>query len=108
MTQHSFEFRSPSMSRFTATKMTFMDYHRQHPWIYESLRALALDARAQGQTRIGMMGLINQLRWSQARGSTTDEFRFNNDYCPDYARLLMVTVPELAGLFETRGRKHGK
>ena len=109
MTQGSFAFQSPSMSRFTVEKMTFMDYHRQHPWIYESLRSLALEAKAQGKTRIGMMALVNQIRWSDARGSTTDDWKMNNNYTPDYARLLMVQEPELTGMFEVRGQaSHGE
>tara|TARA_R100000963_G_scaffold24646_1_gene16885 strand:- start:679 stop:1008 length:330 start_codon:yes stop_codon:yes gene_type:complete len=109
MTQASFEFQSPSMSRFAHTndKMSFMDYHRQHPWIYATLRALAFEAKAEGKTRIGMMALVNQIRWSNARGSTTDDWKMNNNYCPDYARLLMVQEPELSGMFEVRGKANG-
>tara|TARA_R110002020_G_scaffold145908_4_gene320212 strand:- start:7636 stop:7962 length:327 start_codon:yes stop_codon:yes gene_type:complete len=102
--QSAFEWLSPSVSRFRPdAPQTFEEYHRTHPQVYRGLRDLALEVRRAGRQRIGMKLLIERLRWDHMlTGCEEDEWKVNNNHASRYARLLMESEPELAGLFELR------
>jgi hypothetical protein len=75
-------------------------FHAANPHVYVQLRALAVEAQRAGRTRIGIAALFERLRaTTETHG---DRYRLNNSYRGWYARRLMKTEPELAGLFETR------
>ena len=83
----------------------FEAFHSEHPEVFDQLVDLARTALEHGRTRIGIGHLFEVLRWQRMIAGLPDEaedFKLNNDYRSRYARLIMRTVPELDGLFETR------
>jgi hypothetical protein len=88
----------------------FLAFHQANPHVYAELRRLAIEAKANGAQKVGIKMLWEVMRWNQRRYIHTDdpgsEFKLNNNYPSFYARLLMESEPELAGLFELRG-DHG-
>ena len=60
------------------------------------------NAKAHGETRVGVKALFERLRWSYNRATVGDSWRLNNSYTSRYARLIAAERPDLAPLFETR------
>jgi hypothetical protein len=84
----------------------FERFHADNPWVYERLRALALDMVRKGHKRVGIGMLFEVLRWQYARVTVSDDgLKLNNNLRSRYARLLMEREPELADAFETRTLK---
>lgn len=84
----------------------FETFHGDNPWVYDSLRLLALDMVRKGHKRVGLKMLFEVLRWQYARATvSTDGLKLNNDFTSRYARLLAEREPELADAFETRALK---
>lgn len=81
----------------------FLNFHKANPHIYDKLVDLALGARNNGHTSMGMKMLFERLRWHFQIDTTTKEpFKLNNNYTSRYARLIMKNEPRLAGFFSTR------
>jgi len=83
----------------------FEQFHDWHPEVFDEIVGLARQAHAAGQVRIGIGMLWEVLRWNRAlRGveDITTGYKLNNSYRSRYARLIMDTHPDLAGIFETR------
>ena len=81
-------------------------FHEKNPRVYEELRELALQAVRAGHKRFSIRVCWEVVRWHRMF-KTVDEssqFRMNDHYHAWYARLLMEREPELAGVFEVRGR----
>lgn len=83
----------------------FLRFHELNPHVYQALRRLALDLARNGRSRIGIGMLFEVMRWQRLVATTGEEWLLNNDYRAPYARLLMASEPELAGIFETRRSK---
>lgn len=79
----------------------FESFHNSNPHVYRAICILARDLRDKGAKRLGMKMLFEYLRVSRMRTSGRD-FKLNNSYTSRYARLLIDSEPDLAGLFETR------
>jgi hypothetical protein len=85
----------------------FQAFHQANPWVYDALCRLARQRVRHGIRRIGIGMLFEVLRW-EWQGATSDpnaEWRINNSYRSRYARLIMATEQDLAGVFETRELK---
>lgn len=82
----------------------FDAFHAANPHVYQELRRLALQLTRHGHRRIGIGMIYEVLRWQYILSTkdTDNDFKLNNNYRAFYARLLMDTEPELAGVFETR------
>lgn len=82
----------------------FLAFHEANPHVYRSLVALARQMRAGGRARVSIKLLIERLRWEYAMRTTRPEgeYAINNDYTSRYARLIMASNPDLAGIFELR------
>jgi len=80
----------------------FRTFHAANPHVYQELVKLARRARRRGVARIGIGMLFEVLRWNVALRTGGDEFKLNNNYRSYYARLIMLTEPDLVGVFETR------
>ena len=87
----------------TPLSSAFLEYHKKNPWVYEQLRAMALEAKAEGYKNYGIASLIEVLRW-HSRKVTADNnkpFKIPNAHRTFYARLLMDCEPCLRGFFKT-------
>lgn len=80
----------------------FEEFHAKNPQVYHELLSLARQAVHRGRKKIGIKMLFEVVRWNRTIGTTDPDFKLNNNYHSQYARLLMQENPELAGLFETR------
>ena len=80
----------------------FEAFHAANPWVLQALIALAENARAHGETRVGVKALFERLRWSYNRATTGDVWRLNNSYTSRYARLIAEQRPDLAPMIQTR------
>lgn len=80
----------------------FEAFHEANPQVYEALRTLALGAIRAGRTKIGAKALWERMRWDMWIATTEKAPRLNNNYCSRYARLLMLSEPELSGAFDIR------
>jgi len=82
----------------------FWRFHRNHPEVYAELVRLAQQATRAGRRKFGMKALWEVMRWNFWLKPGGDKFKLNNNYPSFYARLIMEREPDLAGVFETRGR----
>lgn len=66
-------------------------------------REKAIEARAQ-QTRYSARTIFEVVRWHYTVNERRDGgFKLNNNYFPEYARLLISEDPNFDGFFELRG-----
>lgn len=105
MIQVALEFARRAESKLDAE---FRRFHADNPHVYRRLAEMARQARAAGRTRIGIGMLFEALRWEHAISTTGDDFKLNNNHRSRYARLLMDSEPDLAGLFELRALEDGE
>lgn len=90
----------------TYLQMKFMEYHNDHPEVYELLKKYVLMAKAANRETYSINGLFERIRW-HVNVDTRDEdgFKMNNNYRSRYARMLMKDNPEFVGFFEIRELK---
>lgn len=83
----------------------FWQFHAAHPEVYGELVTLCRQWRRRNARPWSIKGAFEVLRWQrQIAGlpASDEAFKLNNNYHSRYARLLMDTCPDLAGLFEVR------
>lgn len=81
-------------------------FHAAHPEVGEALLRLAREwRRARPDSECSLKMLWERLRWETAIGDPDANYRLNNIYTSLYARWLMETYPDLAGLFTLRARQ---
>lgn len=84
----------------------FRAFHEQNPDVYLKIVELARQAKDMGYSRYSIQTIWEIMRWhfgiEKRRG---EEWTLNNNYRPDYSRLVMEREPDLEGFFETRTRK---
>ena len=90
-----------STSRRGGITAAFERFHAANPHVYQALRTAALHAVARGR-KVGMKAIYERVRWEYAVETREEPYKLNNNYTAHYARLLMESVPELHGYFETR------
>lgn len=83
----------------------FIRYHLDNPHVYNALVEQALVLRRQTSLpKTGIDFIHSRVRWlAYLRVNTDDDYKMSNGYRPEYARLIMVQVHELAGFFDTKG-----
>lgn len=87
------------------TEQRFEAFHKQNPHVYDIIVQIALDLRGRGFQRGGIRMIYERIRWLYAIQTQGDAYKLNDHYHSYYARLVMATVPELDGFFETRTRQ---
>ena len=81
----------------------FWRFHGDNPHVYAELVMLARRWRRRSPgRRCGIKMLFEVLRWRSGMRTAGDEFLLNNNYHSYYARLIMVSEADLAGIFELR------
>ena len=83
----------------------FEAFHLANPHVYKSVVAVSLDLKERGFRKGGMKMVFERLRWLYAIQTVGEDYKLNNNYTAYYARLVMETVPDLDGFFETRLRQ---
>lgn len=80
-------------------------FHRAHPEVAGGLVRLARPLLRRGYTHLGLKMLWETLRYRTMLGAQVPDespWRLNNNWTSFYARHLMETYPDLAGVFELR------
>lgn len=80
----------------------FLEFHKKNPQVYDRLVEQALRLKGHDVEECGISLLFERLRWLYLIQTKGDNFKLNNNYRSEYARLIMKQVPELKGFFKTR------
>lgn len=81
----------------------FLIWHRKHPDIWKLVEKAFINKARQGQQRIGVKEIFEQLRQEYVEQTNkTDGWKLNNNWTSVYARLLAYKYPELASRIELR------
>ena len=83
----------------------FLKYHAENPHIWQAFEMFALKVVNSGRKRIGTAMIYERMRWYSLFESKGDEYKINNNYKADYARLFNEKYPQYQGFFPTRERK---
>lgn len=86
----------------------FWAFHTRNPHVYDAMVSVAMGMRRAGWQRGAIKMIIERLRWLHALKTQGSTYKLNNNHAPFYARLIMDTVPELAGFFELREQRTGR
>jgi len=94
------------MSSYNKLAAEFSEFNQNNPLIWELLVKFAFEAKKAGTTKLSISLLIERIRWEiEVVTRNTDGYKINNNHRAFYARKLMETYPELAGMFRTRAQK---
>jgi hypothetical protein len=96
VTVHVLDYRRSKIER------AFLDFHAEHPEVYDELVRLARELRARGYERFGIATIYEVARWRSMIRTGPGGFKLNNNYRAYYARLIMRRESDLAGIFDTR------
>lgn len=82
----------------------FQDFHRQNPHVFDILVEQSLRIKREaGVDHYGLQAIYEAVRFDRmVKTKGKDSFKLNNDFVSRYARVIMDSVPELEGFFETR------
>jgi len=99
------EARPPlrEQQREAGIQARFERFHADNPHIYAELVRMSRRLVASGRRHFGVGMLWETLRYRVAiTTDSDDEFKLNDHYRSRYARLIMASEPDLAGVFELR------
>jgi hypothetical protein len=87
----------------------FTTFHNGNPHVYREIVDIARQMKGRGAKKMGIALIFERLRWIHFIQTLGDEdFKLNNNYKAEYARLIMTREPDLEGFFETRAlRRQG-
>ncbi len=91
----------PPMIRGATLAERFEAFHRLNPHVYAAIERQALRLVAQGERRIGVKAIAEDLRRGRL-ATTGDDWRINNSWPAFYARMLIAKHPQLDGIIEMR------
>lgn len=81
----------------------FEKYNNDNPIVYDTLVALAREAKRAGKTKLGVKLLVERARWElMFNVKTLEEFKINNSFTSRYARLIMEKEKDLNGFFDLK------
>lgn len=88
----------------------FNQYNQENPQIFEEFKKITFRLLDAGRTHYGAKGVIEIIRYNTLVGSQgyqkKTDFKINNNYAPDYARLFMIAYPIYSEFFRTRELKN--
>ena len=91
----------PAMVRGATLADRFEAFNRLNPQVFAAIERQALRLAAQGERRIGVKAITEDLRRGRI-ATTGDDWRINNSWPAFYARLLVQKHPQLEGIIEMR------
>lgn len=95
----------PAFNFDQRTASRFLEFHAQHPEIYEYFKRFTFEKINAGATRVGSKSVWERIRWESPIKKDGSEYALNNTLTPFYARLFMRDFPRHSNLFETRKSK---
>lgn len=91
----------PPMIRGATLAERFEAFHKLNPQVFAAIERQALRLAAQGERRIGVKAIAEDLRRGRL-ATTGDDWRINNSWPAFYARLLVQKHPRLVDVIEMR------
>ena len=91
----------PPMIRGATLADRFEAFHRLNPHVFAAIERQALRLAAQGEKRIGVKAITEDLRRGRI-ATVGDDWRLNNSWPAFYARLLVKRHPALESVIEMR------
>jgi hypothetical protein len=92
----------PPPGKPSGLDLRFERHCAEHPQVYAVLVHLTREAKAAGETCVGMKALFEVARWRLRVEARESGFSLNSSFTSRYARLIAARCPDLAGMFETR------
>jgi hypothetical protein len=86
-------------------KKSFKQYHQENPKIYEAFKRFAFQLIDRGYNKIGARQILEVIRW-ETMVTGNDQYKINNNYSGDYARLFEKDHPHCNGIFMKRLLKY--
>lgn len=83
----------------------FLEFHRENPHVWSLFEKYSLEAIKAGREKLGIALIAERIRWYISVETTGEDFKINNNYKADYARMFMRAHPEYEGFFSLRQRK---
>ena len=80
----------------------FLEFHQENPHVYDRLVAMCRRLTAKGHKKIGIAMLFEVMRWDHMLATSDEPYKLNNNYKAYYARMIMASEADLAGVFNTR------
>lgn len=87
--------------------MTAEEFAHENPHVEVELVRMGRLLKSRGIRRVGMMMLINAIRWLGMATSGKD-YKMNNNHAAYYSRSIMRKYYDLNGFFTTRTCKYDK
>ena len=82
-------------------RTSFKQYHLDNPQVYVEFKRLAFQLINRGYVRLGAKQIFEVIRW-QTMVYGNDQYKLNNNYTSDYARLFELDHQIYAGYFLKR------
>lgn len=82
-------------------RTSFKQYHNECPQIYVEFKRLAFQLINRGYVRLGAKQIFEVIRW-QTMVSGNDQYKLNNNFTSDYARMFELDHPIYVGYFTKR------
>lgn len=82
-------------------KASFKKYHGENPQIYIEFKVLAYQLINRGYVRVGAKQIFEVIRWQTMIGGN-GQYKVNNNFTSDYARLFESDHPVYEGYFSKR------
>ena len=82
----------------------FLSYHADNPHVWELFEKFTLQAIRSGRGSFSAKAVFERMRWHARFETTGDEFKINNNYTPDYARMFEEKHPQYKEFFSKRQR----
>ena len=106
------QFQLFSLNQLTADHASldmigrFIIFDALNPWVYQAMKARALEFLKYGDAKIGIQCIIEDIRWHVWRKTEgLESFKINNSFAPYYARKLLACEDRLSGRIEVRKMK---
>lgn len=93
--QLSFVSPQPKFEKSSKLWQQFLDFHRNHPEVYEEYKKGILDAFRSGKDLYSIYALRENDRWDCKR-------KINNNHSPYYARIFVEEYPQYKSFFRLR------
>lgn len=88
------------------TKLTirerFEAFHSANPQVFQHFKRFAWEAKRMGRSRWSADAIIQRIRWFICIETAGDDFKVNDHFSAEYARLLIAEEPAFEGFFELR------
>lgn len=93
----------PAVERPLTVAQRFEQFHAENPAVLRHMIRIAREWRRETRSpKVGINGLVEQVRWRVAVATSDPDFKINNIYAPFYSRLIPFEAPDLVDAFEYR------